>query len=145
MIVVAKILIILPNGLKLFLKLLTLYHVTCINYHSDYYIIFLVICMGLPQVIVSDNGTEFHNKLDRQLAEHLWLKRRLTTPYHPQFKCPILHFHNRQTGLLNALTSHRSQCLLGLFIPWPRKFHGIHFSLLVYLHITSPVINPHTC
>ena len=40
--------------------------------------------MGLPQVIISDQGREFNNELDTSLAEQLGIKRRLTTPYHPQ-------------------------------------------------------------
>ena len=40
--------------------------------------------MGLPHVIVSDNGKEFNNELDQTLASLLGVKRRLTTPYHPQ-------------------------------------------------------------
>ena len=40
--------------------------------------------MGLPKVITSDNGSEFKNHLDDRLSELLEIKRRLTTPYHPQ-------------------------------------------------------------
>ena len=40
--------------------------------------------MGLPQVIISDQGSEFNNQLDRSLSELLGIKRKLTTPYHPQ-------------------------------------------------------------
>ncbi len=39
---------------------------------------------GLPQVITSDCGSEFNNSLDSGLAKLLNIKRRLTTPYHPQ-------------------------------------------------------------
>ena len=40
--------------------------------------------MGLPQVIISDQGSEFNNQLDRSLSEILGIKRKLTTPYYPQ-------------------------------------------------------------
>ena len=40
--------------------------------------------MGIPQVIISDQGREFSNALDSSLATCLGLTRRLTTPYHPQ-------------------------------------------------------------
>eukprot|EP00731_Ephydatia_muelleri_P010832 Em0005g1418a len=40
--------------------------------------------MGLPPVLLSDNGSEFCNALNDQLSEMLGIKRRLTTPYHPQ-------------------------------------------------------------
>ncbi len=39
--------------------------------------------MGLPQVIVSDNGGEFNNNLEKQFNKLLGIKHRLTTPYHP--------------------------------------------------------------
>ena len=39
---------------------------------------------GLPCVLLSDNGSEFCNALNDQLSEMLGIKRRLTTPYHPQ-------------------------------------------------------------
>ncbi len=47
--------------------------------------------MGLPQVIISDQGREFNNGLDTSLAELLAIKRRLTTPYHPQV---VTYRHN---------------------------------------------------
>lgn len=40
--------------------------------------------MGLPHVLLSDNGSEFCNELNDRLAKMLGIKRRLTTPYHPQ-------------------------------------------------------------
>ena len=40
--------------------------------------------MGLPRVMLSDNGREFNNELDTTLASLLGINCRLTTPYHPQ-------------------------------------------------------------
>ena len=37
-----------------------------------------------PDKTATDNGSEFCNKLNDKLAEILGVKRRLTTPYHPQ-------------------------------------------------------------
>ena len=42
--------------------------------------------MGLPHVITSDQGKEFNNRLDTRLMRLLGIKRRLTTPYHPQVR-----------------------------------------------------------
>ena len=39
---------------------------------------------GTSCVILFDNGKEFNNILDIHLADVLGIKRRLTTPYHPQ-------------------------------------------------------------
>ena len=44
----------------------------------------LLMRMGLPHVILSDNGKELNNELDDLLSELLGIKRRLKTPYHPQ-------------------------------------------------------------
>lgn len=40
--------------------------------------------MDLPQVIVSEQGHKFNNQLDSSLEGFLGIKRKLTTPYHPQ-------------------------------------------------------------
>ena len=48
--------------------------------------------MGLPRVLLCDNGSEFCNELNDQLAKMLGIERRLTTPYHPQV-CLFLAMH----------------------------------------------------
>ena len=40
--------------------------------------------MGLPQVLTTDQGTEFKNKLNEELMWILEIEHRLTTAYHPQ-------------------------------------------------------------
>ena len=40
--------------------------------------------MGLPAVITTDQGSEFHNALNKQLMEAFGIDHRLTTAYHPQ-------------------------------------------------------------
>ena len=40
--------------------------------------------MGIPRILTSDNGKEFKNRLDKELARQLGVKRIFTTPYHPQ-------------------------------------------------------------
>ena len=39
---------------------------------------------GLPKVITSDQGKEFNNELNDELAQRLGIEHRVTTPYHPQ-------------------------------------------------------------
>ena len=39
---------------------------------------------GFPQIIQSDNGTEFRNQLMGHLSKNLGIERRYSTPYHPQ-------------------------------------------------------------
>jgi len=40
--------------------------------------------MGLPQVLTTDQGSEFVNQLDDELMTKLGIDHRLTTPYHLQ-------------------------------------------------------------
>ena len=37
-------------------------------------------------MIVSDQGREFNNALNDNIAKQLGIRRRLTTPYHPQVR-----------------------------------------------------------
>ena len=71
-------------------KVRELNHILCIQVYIHFYIsLQLFMRMGLPQVIISDNGREFNNDLDKKISDLLGIKRRLTTPYHPQV-CNIL-------------------------------------------------------
>ena len=40
--------------------------------------------MGIPAVITTDQGREFHNELNKVLMGTFGIEHRLTTPYHPQ-------------------------------------------------------------
>lgn len=40
--------------------------------------------MGLPSVIITDQGREFHNQFNAELMSVFGIKHRMTTPYHPQ-------------------------------------------------------------
>ena len=40
--------------------------------------------MGLPRVVVSDNGRQFDNKLNDEICIRLKIKRRFIPPYHSQ-------------------------------------------------------------
>ena len=40
--------------------------------------------MGLPSVIITDQGSVFHNQFNAELTSVFGIKHRMTTPYHPQ-------------------------------------------------------------
>ena len=40
--------------------------------------------MGLPSVITTDQGKEFHNQFNAQMMNVFGIKHQMTTPYHPQ-------------------------------------------------------------
>lgn len=44
----------------------------------------LFLLMGLPAVITTDQGKEFHNEVNRLLMEYYHIDHCLTTAYHPQ-------------------------------------------------------------
>lgn len=46
--------------------------------------ILLFYLMGIPSVITTDQGREFHNHLNEVLMETFGIDHQLTTPYHPQ-------------------------------------------------------------
>lgn len=48
------------------------------------YIPQLFMQFGIPQLITSDNGSEFNNHLNKAVAKKLGIKHIFTTPYHPQ-------------------------------------------------------------
>ncbi len=45
---------------------------------------------GIPRVITSDQGGEFHNDLDDRLMEMLGIQHRLSTPYHRRYNYDII-------------------------------------------------------
>ena len=44
----------------------------------------LFFVMGIPSVITTDQGREFHNRVNSELMKILGIDHRLTTAYHPQ-------------------------------------------------------------
>ena len=59
--------------------------------------------MGLPQVVTTNNGSEFKNKLNAEMMKLLGIKQSLITPYHPQ-----VHMHEQ---LYEDLIKHYRGCL----------------------------------
>ena len=44
----------------------------------------ILMCIGLPRVVVTNNGREFDNKRNDEICKRLGIKRRFITTYHPQ-------------------------------------------------------------
>uniref|UniRef100_A0A1I7YHP6 Integrase catalytic domain-containing protein n=1 Tax=Steinernema glaseri TaxID=37863 RepID=A0A1I7YHP6_9BILA len=44
----------------------------------------IVAMFGVPRIIITDQGTEFRNQLDKHLSDKLGIEHRFSTPYHPQ-------------------------------------------------------------
>ena len=70
--------------------------------------------MGLPQVLTSDQGGEFVNKLNDELMKILGIKHHLTTAYHP--RVPICYGIAMYILLINVL-QHTQSCIMHFDFP----------------------------
>lgn len=52
------------------------------------------VCTGIPQQIVSDNGTEFNNETVKELLSLHKIKVHFTTPYHYESNSIVERFHS---------------------------------------------------
>lgn len=113
--------------------------------------------MGLPQVVISDNGSEFNNALDKTLSELLGLKRRLTTPYHPQvrvcitecsnihahlhtytytYACTHTHTHTQANGLVERFNQ-TLQTMLAKFVHSKKSMWSTYLDTCIFAYNTS--------
>ena len=64
-----------------------------------------VLCVhGVPPIVVSDNGSEFCNKLFDELSRRYGIRRIRTTPYHPQANAFVERLHGFMRGAMSALS-----------------------------------------
>lgn len=63
--------------------------------------------MGIPQVLTSDQGSEFNNHMNAELMRVMGIEHRLTTAYHPQANGLDERFN--QT-LKNAIAKYSQEC-----------------------------------
>ena len=66
--------------------------------HRDYFPRY-----GAPEVLISDNGTEFVNAAVAELCTACDVEHRRTTPYHPQSNGKVERFHRTLKGILERL------------------------------------------
>ena len=70
-----------------------------------------IICRyGVPDVHITDNGSEFANRLSKDMYKKLGVNLRLTTPYHPQAN-GMIERTNRTTSqmILKMLQENKTQ------------------------------------
>ena len=65
--------------------------------------------MGLPAVITSDQGREFHNALNKQLMTEFGIDHQLTTAYHPQANGLDKRFNQILVNCLSKYTQEKWQ------------------------------------
>ena len=67
--------------------------------------------LGIPSVIVTDNGGEFVSRAFDELCQTLGVVHRRTTPYHPQSNGHVERVHRTLKTALRALDKHSSWAL----------------------------------
>lgn len=60
---------------------------------------------GPPEILISDNGTEFVNSSVQALCRACDVEHRTTTPYRPQSNAKVERFHRTLKGILSRLMS----------------------------------------
>ncbi len=81
--------------------------------------------MGLPAVITTDQGKEFHNQFNKEMMNVFGIKHRMTTPYHPQ---------------ANGLDERYNQTLVNYVAKFTNKDHTMwdaKLSEIVYAYNTA--------
>ena len=64
-----------------------------------------IICRhGCPNIILSDRGTHFRNKLVENLCEKFRIKHKLSSPYHPQTNGLVERFNRTLCETLAKIT-----------------------------------------
>ena len=64
---------------------------------------------GIPNVIVTDQGSQFESKIFNDLLERFGIKRRRTTTYHPQSNGLIERSHSTIKNILRCIAEKSSR------------------------------------
>ena len=98
--------------------------------------LFSILCkQGAPVQIISDNGTEFTNKISKALHDAYDCKLIFSAPYHPQTKISSFLLPVVQQLLFTSYTLPKSDCIMlptpastdleDLCVIWGGQFEGI--------------------
>ena len=87
--------------------------------------------MGIPSVLTTDQGKEFHNQINRILMESFQIDHRLTTAYHPQANGLDERFNQTLTNSIAKVTGEERET-------WDEKIPE-----LVYAYNTSVQVSVH--
>ena len=93
----------------------------------------VVLVYGWPKVILSDNGTEYCNKIAKELFDQYGVKHIRTTPYHPKGNAYVENRHRRYNEVLKiAVKQYRMSWVTAVpFITWclnTRPYRGTQIS-----------------
>lgn len=77
----------------------------------------VVLRRGVPQQLLTDQGSNFTSKIMKQVCEQLMVKKLQTTAYHPDGNGAVERLHQTLRGLLSHLVA-RDQHDWDLWIPY---------------------------
>lgn len=89
-----------------------------------YYIVLIMqlfFIVGLPEVITTDQGTEFRNNLNKELTVSFGIKHRLTTAYHPQANGLDERYNQTLANTISKFTQQERGC-------WDEKLQEIVYA-----------------
>ena len=69
----------------------------------------LFFVMGLPAVLTTDQGKEFHNEINRLLMDSFQIDHRLTIAYHPQANGLDERFNQTLSNAIAKATANRER------------------------------------
>ncbi len=89
-----------------------------------------IICThGCPQVILSDRGTHFRNKLVDGLCEKFEIKHKLSSPYHPQTNGLVERFNRTLCESLAKVSENEDE--------WDKHINSVLFAYRTVKHNTT--------
>ena len=74
---------------------------------ADAFVRNVVLVHGVPDVIVSDCGTEFVNSVFENITKLLGIDKRTTSPFHPQANGQIERFFSTYANLMSTIIDKR--------------------------------------
>jgi len=77
--------------------------------------------VGIPDEVLSDQGTQFISKLMKEVGRLLSIKQLTTTPYHPQCNGLVEHFNDTLKTMLKRMCSERPR-------DWDRYLNALLFA-----------------
>lgn len=77
--------------------------------------------VGLPAVLTTDQGSEFNNKINRELMAAFNINHRLTTAYHPQANGLDERFNQTLSNSLAKFAQDNRDC-------WDEKLRAVVYA-----------------
>jgi hypothetical protein len=90
---------------------------------------------GVPKVILTDQGTEFCNDLQREVWKVLQISHQTTTPYHPQCNSQAEVFNRTMKRCLQATIKQAEEST----VHWRKYLYPLMFAYNTSVHKAAPM------